>query len=100
MMLTIAALRMRLRQEVRDHRFALLTSYVRSYQGLPPASELDALDEQLRRIDGPLPRGDFCPCCYFQNGSQANQMTENGVGPGKFVRVTCDQCGFEDFRSK
>jgi hypothetical protein len=98
MILTDSALRIRMKQEIHDKRFALIRNYVKNYEGVPPAADLNALDAQLERIDGPLPHGEFCPRCYFQDGSQASPMSATGSDPGAFVRVFCGQCGFEDFR--
>lgn len=96
MILTVSVLRMQMTQEIRDRRFALLSKYTKNYEGLPPAADLKAFDAQLERINGQLPRGEFCPRCYFEDGSQTSQMSAIGSDLGKFIRVSCSRCGFED----
>lgn len=98
MILTVSVLRMQMKQEVRDKRFALLSKYTKNYEGLPPAADLNALDAQVERIDRPLPPGEFCPRCYFEDGSQTSQMIATGSYSGKFIRVSCSRCGFEDLQ--
>lgn len=100
MILTIAALRLRMEKEARERRGALVSEYVKRYKGLPPASELNAIDAQLQRIVRPLPRGEFCPSCYFRDGIKESQMTDLDSGTESYIRMICGRCGFEDLRPR
>jgi hypothetical protein len=100
MALSVALLRMQMKQDIRNKRTSLIKNYVANYAGTPPAAELKALDAQLDRIKGSLPRGDFCPHCYFLDGSQKTLLITETVKTEKLVQSSCPGCGFSDWRPK
>lgn len=96
MLLTVAVLCARMREDTSRDITSAIRDYVKNYdKGVGLSESLRALDARLRRLNGRPPPEEFCPSCYFQDGSQQRLGPVSDAGQEKFVAFASEKCGFE-----
>jgi hypothetical protein len=61
-------------------------------------NRLTKLDAQITRLNGPFPKIDICPHCYFLQGTRIVLVSATHPHLESFDKMTCPKCRFEDDR--